>query len=141
MSLNRKFAHSLLIRDLLVEKTRNYQLQHFLLARRESIDSRANSPYFRRTLPQLTVAGNRFLNGVQQILTANRLRQELIRTFFHGAHRHRDVAMTGNEDNRNLNIGRAQLELKIEAAQPRHPYVENKTGWRFLSLCHQKVLC
>jgi hypothetical protein len=76
----------------------------------------ANFIKFRALLPEFAVAGNGFLNSAQQVLTANWFGQELMRPFFHRAHRHRNIAVTGNEDDRNLDVRAVQFELEIKAA-------------------------
>ncbi len=45
-------------------------------------------------------------NGVQHVLVAKRLGQEVDRSGLHGPHRHRDVAVAGHEDDRDVDIRR-----------------------------------
>jgi hypothetical protein len=49
--------------------------------------------------------------------------------------------MTGNENDRDVDGGVAQLELQIKAAQAGHPDVEDETGWGILAFGDQEVLC
>src|SRR5262249_32621639 len=74
-----------------------------------------------------------------QVLLAQRLGQEFDRTGLHGAHAHRDVAVSRDEDDRNADIVPDQLSLKIEAAQTRKPDVEDKTAGHVRTLALEKL--
>ena len=52
----------------------------------------------------------------QHILVAKGLAQEIDRSCFHGLHAHRDIAVTGHENDRDVNIGLRQLGLKVRHA-------------------------
>jgi FixJ family two-component response regulator len=52
----------------------------------------------------------------QHILVAKGLAQEIDRSCFHGLHAHRDIAVTGHENARDVNIGLRQLGLKVRHA-------------------------
>jgi hypothetical protein len=56
----------------------------------------------------------------------NGLGQKLNCTGFHRLHRHRDVAMAGNENDRNRRSGRSQFQLEIESARSGQTHVEDK---------------
>ncbi|MDB5393339.1 MAG: hypothetical protein JWM91_845 [Rhodospirillales bacterium] len=72
----------------------------------------------------ISVALKREVDRVQEILIAERLRQEHNCASFHRPHGHRAIAMYGDEDDRRRNIGPRQLVLKVEAAPSRQPGVE-----------------
>ena len=74
------------------------------------------------------VASEADMNGVEQILVAERLRQKLDRTSLHRLHGHGNVAMPGDEDDRELNVSPRQLTLKFEAALPGKPDIEHEAG-------------
>jgi hypothetical protein len=78
--------------------------------------------------PPCTVARKTELNGVEEILIAERLGQELDGTSLHRLHGHWDVAMPGDEDDRNLPLCCGELALKIEAALAKHSDVEHQAG-------------
>jgi len=56
----------------------------------------------------------RLLDGVEQVLVAERFRQEVDGPGFHGPHRHRDVAVTREENNghRHMSLGQFLLQIK-----------------------------
>ncbi len=41
---------------------------------------------------------------------------------------HRDVAVSGDEDDRNVNVRRRELSLKIETTSARQPDIEHEAG-------------
>src|ERR1700722_3481952 len=79
-------------------------------------------------LPTRTIASEADLNGVEEVLIAKRLGQELDGAALHRLHRHRDIAVPGDEDNRELSVRRRQLALKIKTALVRQSDVEDQTG-------------
>src|SRR3984885_16158034 len=68
------------------------------------------------------------LNRVEQLLITERLRQELNGAALHRLHRHRNVAMPRDEDDRELHSRPGELALKIKAALPRQSDVEHEAG-------------
>src|SRR5882672_1420069 len=87
-----------------------------------------------RALPALgterPVAIDRASNGVEQLLLAERLRQELDRAGLHRPHRHGDVAVAGEEDDRHLGVRLDELALQIQPTQPREAHVEYEASRR-----------
>src|SRR3984957_8231509 len=80
-------------------------------------------------LPTRTIASKADLNGVEEVLIAERLGQELDGAALHRLHRHRDLAVPGGEeDARPLRVRRRQLALKIETALVRQSDVEDQAG-------------
>src|SRR5207245_3975892 len=68
------------------------------------------------------------LDGVQQVLIAERLGQELDRSSLYRLDGHRDVPVSGDKDDRNVNIRRRQLSLKIETTSPGQPDIEHEAS-------------
>src|SRR6185369_16566979 len=116
--------------DLLVEQTGDNPGHHVPLARRQRGVASAER---RELLPLLTggaIAFDGLANRIEQILLAKRLREELDRPGLHGPDRHGDVAVAGEEDDRQGRVGAGELSLQVEAAQPREAHVEDKTSRR-----------
>src|SRR6516225_8276229 len=90
-------------------------------------------------LPPGTIASEAELNGIEEVLIAERLGKELNRAALHRLHRHRDVAMPGDEDDREFPVRRGKLALKIKAALPRQPDVEDQAGWAIRRIGLEKV--
>ena len=80
------------------------------------------------------------INGVEQVLIAKRLGQEFDRAGLHGAHRHRDVAVPGDEDDREVEPRLRDFALEIEPAQARHADVEHQAAGRVGPLEAQEFL-
>ncbi len=57
------------------------------------------------------------LNRIEKVLIAERLREELHRAGLHSPHGHRDVTVTGDENDGNTRPGSGELTLKIEPAE------------------------
>src|SRR5262249_30291877 len=77
-------------------------------------------------------------NGVEQILLAERLRQELDGAGLHGADRHWNVAVAGEEDDRQLGLRVGELALQIEPAEPREPHIQHEASRRIGTACVQE---
>ena len=103
--------------DLFIEHSRNDTRRHFALTRRKQFVTRTQTRQLSLQVARSAIAPNRLLDGVEQILLAKRFGKKLDRTGFHRLHRHRDITVTRNEDDRNLNAGCDQLPLQIQAAQ------------------------
>src|SRR5207253_1038163 len=113
--------------DLFIEQARNYQGQNLSLPGCQRFQAFSQNSNFCLSLPSVTIPLQPDLNRVQQILIAERLRQELDSPRLHRSHGHRDIAVGSNEDNWNRDVGLCQLPLKIEPAKARQPDVENQT--------------
>src|SRR3974390_3606068 len=71
-------------------------------------------------LPPRTIAREAGLDGVEQVLLAERFGEELDGPSLHRLHRHRDVAVRRNEDDRQFPVRRRKGALQIETAATRH---------------------
>src|SRR5580704_12363197 len=87
-----------------------------------------------------TVTIQCLMDRVEQVLIPEGLGQELYGAGFHGPHRHRDIAMGGNEDYWDLNARIGQLVLKVQTVDSGKSYVQNQTTWLVRSLVVQKLL-
>ena len=78
------------------------------------------------TLPTGTIASEAGLDRVEELLIAERLREELYGTALHCLHGHRDVGMRRDEDDRHLPVRRGKVALKLETASAWHSNVEHQ---------------
>ena len=92
------------------------------------------------TWRHLAAAVNRLLDGVEQVLVAERFRQEFAGPGFHGAHRHRDVAVTGDENNGNRRIDLGQFLLQIKTTESRELDIEHQAAGGVWTLAGQKLV-
>jgi hypothetical protein len=67
-------------------------------------------------------------HGIQDILVAERFGQEVDGSSLHRLDRHRDVAVTRHEDDRNANVIRSQIGLKVEPADSRQSDIEDQAA-------------
>jgi hypothetical protein len=72
------------------------------------------------------------LNRIQKILIAEGLGQELHGSRLHGTHGHGNVAVSGEEDERDGNVVLGQFPLKIKSTFPGQPDIENQAA-RYVS--------
>ena len=79
-------------------------------------------------------------DGIQHVLVAEWLGQEVDGSGLHRPDRHRDIPVTRHENDRNANIGLRQLGLKVEAAQPGQPDVEDQAAGNVRKLALQKLV-
>src|SRR5712672_3033428 len=104
MNLDRDLAGTQFTLDLLVEQAGDHQPHHFTLTRSQCTKSLAQLSSFASLSPYRAVALESFLDRIQKIVIAKRLGEELQRAGFHRTHRHRDVAITGDEDDRKVDL-------------------------------------
>ena len=76
-------------------------------------------------------ANHRLLDCAQENSVLDRLGQKIHGAGLHRFDAHRDVAVTGDEDNRQVAILGLQLPLQIDAGQPRHTHVEHQAAGLF----------
>jgi PAS domain S-box-containing protein len=75
---------------------------------------------------------------LQAHLRTERLRQELDGARLDGLNRHRDVAVAGNEDYRQVQPIRYAL-LQLQAVEVRQVHVEHKAAWNRFSWVHEEL--
>jgi hypothetical protein len=80
------------------------------------------------------------MNGIQQVLIPKGLGEELDRAGFHGFHGHRNISVTGDEDDGNPQAGVRQLALKVQTVNSGKSYVKNQATWTVGLLAAQKIL-
>src|SRR5262249_55003243 len=115
--------------DLLVGQPGHHSLHHFPLARRERLETAPKALTLRPMVASGAIAFQRSLDGIEELLFAERLGQKLDRAGFHRLHGHRDVTVSRDEDDGNTDPSVRHPLLEIETAQARHPHVEhNATG-------------
>jgi hypothetical protein len=78
---------------------------------RQRVETLAQFRNFLQVPPRRAVALKGLLNRVQEILIAEGLGKEFRRPGFHSPHRHRDVAVTSDEDDRKFDPMRGQFAL------------------------------
>src|SRR5215472_6212867 len=113
MHLHRGFGDADIVGDLLVQATGHDMEHDVTLAGAERVVTfleRGQRPF---TLPTGTIASEAGLNGVKQILIAERLCEELYSAALHCLHSHRYVPVRSSK-----------IALKLKTASPRHSDVE-----------------
>src|SRR5687768_13341909 len=86
--------------DLLVQPPGDYPPEDFALPLRERAVARLRIGEPGRLAASLPIALDRGVHGIEQRLLVEGLGEELHGARLHGAHRHRNVAVPGDEDDR-----------------------------------------
>src|SRR5216683_4532020 len=119
MDLHGDFAGPKVISDLLIEPARNHQSHDLALACGQRLVTVSQLAKLTLLLARHTVAVQSLVDRIQQVLVPKGLGQELHRTGLHGLHRHRNISVTGDEDDGNLDARVSQLALKFKTIDSR----------------------
>src|SRR5262245_61147961 len=111
MNLHGDLGKSHFCGDLPVHQAGSYQGHYLSLARAKRSKSATQIVCPRIVFTPLPIAVERNPNSIQKVLLANRFGEEFNRASFHGFHRHRDVTVASEKNDRNIALG-----LKIESA-------------------------
>jgi len=138
MDLDGDFTEPDFRRHLLIHQPRGDKRHDLPFARRELLEQ---SPQLGKRLfavASFAVPFDRLCDGVEHVLMAKRLCQEIDRSCFHSPDGHRDVSMTRYHDNGDMNVRIGQLSLEVETAHSGQPDVEHKAAWRVRELLLQE---
>src|ERR1700730_1856849 len=113
---------------LLVHLTRCHQRDDIALTQRKGLEAGSHVGDGFCVMALSAVAIERNPNCVQKVLLADRLRQKLHRTSFHRLDGHRDIAVSGDEDDRSIDVQLDEFGLNVESAQPRQSDVKYQTA-------------
>jgi hypothetical protein len=114
---------------LLVHHAGGDESHHLPFPGRQSVDKRLQIPddlFVGAAFPVALQGGG---DGVEEILIAERLGQELNIAALHRLHRHGNISIARDEDDWDLPVRRSQFALKIKAALPRQSDVEHQASW------------
>src|SRR5262245_60623776 len=128
MHLHRRFGDADIVGNLFAQAAARHLNYDLALPGAQGGEALPKGDQVLVILPPRTIAGQAKLNGIEKILVAERLGEELDRTPLHCLHRHRDVAMARDEDDRDLPVCRSQLALEIEAALAGQSDIEHQAS-------------
>src|ERR1700747_1563691 len=126
MGLNRTYGGTEFSSDLFVEEPGYYQPHDFELSWRKLRKSCAAFCEVATLLPVVGRARQRLRYSGEQFVIAKRFRQKIGCAAFHRTDPHRDVAVTGNEDDLLLPAFLSELFMEGGAIKSRQAYVENE---------------
>src|SRR5258708_6940896 len=129
MDLHGNFAGPELRSYLLIKHARNNQANNLALACGQRLVVLSQLGKLTLLLASRPVAIQSLVDRVQQVLVPKGLGQELHRSGFHGLHRHRNISVTGDEDDGNLDARVSQLALKFKTIDSRKSHVQDKAAW------------
>src|SRR5438270_8193424 len=129
MRLDGALRCSQLIGDLFVELAPDHQGKDFGLPRRQRVDMRAQRGEMRMLLARPLPTCQGALNHFEQGLPGDWLRQKVLSAPLDGADAYGNVAMTGEEDDRQQDAALVKFGLQLEAAQALHSDIEQDAAW------------
>src|SRR5262245_40536652 len=128
MHLDCGFSDAHLAGSLLVQPALRDVEQDCVLTWRQCVQSRPKNTQSCLFLPACTIAPDPDIYGIQQILVSKGLCEELDRAPLHRLHGHWNVAVSGDEDDRKLDIARGEIALKIQPALSRQSHIEDQAS-------------
>src|SRR6266404_8541939 len=99
--------------NLLIEHTRDHKTHDLALARTQGRVGFSQPGEVTLLAARGTVAIQSLVDRGQQVLVIERLGQKLHGARFHSLHRHRNISVTGDKDNGDLDSRISQLALKV----------------------------
>src|SRR5258708_6964686 len=129
MDLHGDLTDPELKRYLLIEHARNHQAHDLTLAPAQGLVAFSQRGKVTLLTARHTVAIQSLSDRIQQVLVVKRLGEKLHSTRFHGPHRHRNIPMTGDENDGNVDSCISQLALQVEAVRSGKAHVQNKAAW------------
>ena len=129
MNLDGSLADAQFIGDDLVWFSGNHQIKDFAFALCEFIESARNFGVLLLRFASNLIGGKRFMNAVQQFLVAKRFLDKVHSTFLHGFDGHWHIAVTGNENNRQLVAAFDEYLLKFQTSESRHSDIKDQAAW------------
>ncbi len=139
MDFHGDFAGPELKSYLLIEHARNDQCHDLPLARGHGFVTPSQFGKLALLLAHHPVAIQSLVDRIQQVLVAEGLGEELHCTGFHGLYRHRDIAMTGDEDDGNENVRVSQLPLKVQTVDSRKSHIQDEAAWSVRSFAAEEL--
>src|SRR3981189_1838677 len=140
MDLHRDFAGPEIKSYLLIEHARNHQAHNLALSCGQGFMTLFQFGDLILLFASRPVAIQRLVNSIQQVLVPERFGQKFHRTGFHGPHRHRNVSMTGDKDDRYPNSRVRQFALKVQTVDSWESHVQNQATWTVRTLAAQELL-
>src|SRR5215469_1292813 len=127
--------------DLLVHAAHHHQRHDGPLPRGQRFIALAQDGHLLLLLAPVAITMQSDLHRVEQVLLAERLGEELHRARLHGADRHRDIAVSGEKNDRQTDVGLVELALEVEPTLFRQAHVENEAARHFRLLALQHLAC
>src|SRR5262245_47438509 len=140
MDFHRHLTQFRLSCNLLIPATGDNESQDFSLAWRQGIEAFLQFGNDLRFLPPGTIALDPRLDGIKQLLLAQRLGQELDGAGFHGSHRHGNVAVRADKYDWKVDVRFLQCALELQTARPRQSDVKHDAARRIPTLAIKKLL-
>src|SRR5262249_55212693 len=133
MHFDRCFRDADVVSNLFAEAAAHHLYHDLALPRAQRSEAVFQARQRLLTLPAYPVARKAELDGVKQILVAERLCEELDGAPLHRLNRHGNIAMSRDEDNRKVSFGSGEFLLEVEAALTGQPDIEHQAhrsgGW------------
>src|SRR5579863_2804525 len=119
MFFHRDFANTETTADLLVQEAHNHQRHHIAFARGEVGVTSLQYLGLLFAAEQSFAPLDRTPDGLQKHIALVRFRQKLDRARFHGLHRHWNITLAGDKNDRHAGTLYNHSLLQVETIEPR----------------------
>ena len=140
MRLHRDLADPELAADLLIQQTGDHQSHDLLFAVTEGPVTVSQLAHLRLLAKRGLATLERSFDSSQQHVVTKRFRQELDGSSLHCLNRRRNIAITGDEDDRHILPIDCDELLQIKTIEPGKRNVENQAAWDENARSRQKLL-
>ena len=125
MHFHRLDADAEHVGDLLVELANDDEVEHFTFALGELLHAARGVGLEQAFVAGLALELQALFDQAQHVALAERLLDEVHRALLQRRHRHRHVAVPGDEDHRQTATPAAEFLEQLEAAHARHAHIEH----------------
>ena len=139
MHLNGHFADPKIGGDLLVQSAGGDADHHITLALAERFEALPQRRVRLLLGAPRTVLFQGGGNRVEEVLVTKGLGEEVDGAGFHGAHRHGNISVTGEENDRYANLGVGQLFLAFETTHSGQTDIEHEAACRVRVLAFEEA--
>ena len=138
MDLDRVFLNAQVDRDHLIEFVVGNQTDNFLFTLRERLKGAAHHVDTEFFFSRFYILIRQPTHGLTQTLGFDGLLAEVARTFLQCHHRHGDIAVPGQKNNRQINPAPKHFVLKFQPVHFGHAHIENHAAWHTVVIVLKK---
>jgi hypothetical protein len=128
VDLNGALADAELARNDFIRCPFRHEVENLPFASRKCLEACPHGVMPTQLLANGAVTRERFLYAIEQLVLAERLLEKIERAMLHGFDGHRDVAVSGDEDDGRDRAASVELLLEIETAHAGHADIEQEAA-------------
>ncbi len=140
MHFDCRFSNAQVTGNFLVQLAGDDMLEHFPLARRERVETRADFGKLGLLLADDSVSFDGCANRCEQIFVLHGFGEEIKRAMFHRLHTLRNITMAGEKNNRQATAFFVERRLELKAIEARHRDIKHEAPRRGRIVLGEKFL-